>query len=103
MIRRFLSQPTMKFFGQANTDHPTPRAFHQDKASDDGSNGDPDNQASNGSNGMVMATLHRSYDHICNHDLTMVTARMSDTDLGSRIDACHGADDGDAEFGSPTD
>jgi len=29
MIRRFLSQPTMKLFRKANTDHPTPRAFLQ--------------------------------------------------------------------------
>jgi len=49
MIRGFLSQPTMKLFGQAKADHPTPRAFHQHKASDDRSKGDPDNQASNGS------------------------------------------------------
>jgi hypothetical protein len=39
----------MKLFGQAKADHPTPRAFHQHKASDDRSKGDPDNQASNGS------------------------------------------------------
>jgi hypothetical protein len=39
----------MKLFRQANADHPTPRAFHQRKASDDRSKGDPDNQASNGS------------------------------------------------------
>jgi hypothetical protein len=49
MIRRFLSQATMKLFRQPKADHPTPRAFHQHKASDDRSNGDPDNQASNGS------------------------------------------------------
>jgi hypothetical protein len=49
MICRFLSQPTMKLFGQPQTDHPTPRAFRQNKASDDRSKGNPDNQASNGS------------------------------------------------------
>ena len=45
MIRRFLSQPTMKLFGQAKADHPTPRPLHQRKASDGRSKGDPDNQA----------------------------------------------------------
>jgi hypothetical protein len=43
-------QPTLKLFGQANADHPTPGALHQGKASDDRSKGDPDNQG-NGGNG----------------------------------------------------
>ena len=51
---RFLSQPTMKLFGQPQTDHPMSRpALHQGKASDDRSNGDPDNQADNGGNGVL--------------------------------------------------
>jgi hypothetical protein len=54
---RFLSQPTMKLLRQANADHPTPRAFHQRKASDDRSKGNPDNQATNGGNG---ETPHRT-------------------------------------------
>jgi len=49
MIRRFLSQPTMKFFRQANTDHPTPRALHQGKASDSRSKDQANDQSGNGS------------------------------------------------------
>jgi hypothetical protein len=49
VIRRFLSQPTMKLLRQANADHPTPRAFHQHKASDDRSKHQANDQASNGS------------------------------------------------------
>jgi len=49
MIRRFLSQPTMKLFGQAKADHPTPRAFHQHKASDDCSKDQANDQSGNGS------------------------------------------------------
>jgi hypothetical protein len=52
MIRRFLSQPTMKFFRQANTDHPMSRPpLHHGEASDSRSKGDPNNQADNGGNG----------------------------------------------------
>jgi hypothetical protein len=52
MIRRFLSQPTMKLFRQAKADHPMSRPpLHRRKASDNHSKGDPDNQADNGGNG----------------------------------------------------
>jgi hypothetical protein len=34
VIHRFFAKATMKLFGQANTNHPTPRVLHQDKASD---------------------------------------------------------------------
>jgi hypothetical protein len=72
MIRCFLSQATMKLPRQANADHPMSQlAFHQDKASDNSPNDDPDNQAGNGDKGdghgdtppirnstiMLMATL----------------------------------------------
>ena len=45
---RFLSQPTMKLFGQAKADRPPPRAFHQRKASR--SKGKADNQSDNDCN-----------------------------------------------------
>ena len=85
MIRRFLSQPTMKLFRQAKTDHLTPRAFHQHKASDDRSKGDPDNQASNGS---------KRDGHGDTPAMLMATEPQIILRLGvlSRIDACHGAD-----------
>jgi hypothetical protein len=52
MIRRFLSQPTMKLFRKANADHPMSRPpLHHGEASDTRSKGDPDNQADNGGNG----------------------------------------------------
>jgi hypothetical protein len=43
MIRRFISQPTVKLLRKANADHPTPGVFHPPKASDNRPNGDPDN------------------------------------------------------------
>jgi hypothetical protein len=46
---RFLSQPTMKLFGQPKADRPPPRAFHQRKASR--SKGKADNQSDNSGNG----------------------------------------------------
>jgi hypothetical protein len=45
VIRRFISQATMKLLGQANADHPTPGVFHPRKASDGRSKRDPDNQS----------------------------------------------------------
>ena len=51
MIRRFLSQPTMKLFGQAKADHPTPRALHQGKTSDSRSKHQANDQSGNGGNG----------------------------------------------------
>src|SRR5262245_9263376 len=72
MICRFLSQPTMKFFRQANTDHPTPRALHQGKASDSRSKDQANDQSGNGSkrdgHGNTPPII-RPY--LCNHDLTM--------------------------------
>jgi hypothetical protein len=50
VIRRFLSQATMKLLRQAKADHPTPGPSHQRKASDDRSKGDPDHQSDNGGN-----------------------------------------------------
>jgi hypothetical protein len=42
----------MKLPGKANADHPMSQlAFHQDKASENSPNDDPDNQASNGNKG----------------------------------------------------
>jgi hypothetical protein len=51
VIRRFLSQPTMKLLRKANADYPTPGALHPRKASDGRSKGDPDNQAGHGGKG----------------------------------------------------
>jgi hypothetical protein len=50
VIRRFLSQPTMKLLRQANADHPTPGAFHQRKASASHSNHQANDQSDNGGN-----------------------------------------------------
>src|SRR5262249_5147708 len=95
MICRFLSQPTMKFFRQANTDHPTPRALHQGKASDSRSKDQANDQSGNGSkrdgHGNTPPII-RPY--LCNHDLTMApclftgssiapaTASQSSSNLG---------------------
>jgi hypothetical protein len=52
VIRGFISQATMKLPRKANADHPMSQlAFHQDKASENSPNDDPDNQASNGNKG----------------------------------------------------
>jgi hypothetical protein len=83
---RFLSQPTMEFFGQPKADHPTPRAFHQDKASDGCSKHQANDQSGNGSK----RDGHGDTPPIIRPYLQ--SRGMSDTDLGSRIDACHGAD-----------
>jgi hypothetical protein len=48
---RFLSQPMMEVLGQPQTDHPTPRALHQRKASDNSPNHQANNQSGNGGNG----------------------------------------------------
>jgi hypothetical protein len=48
MIRRCLSELSMKLFGQAKAE---PLAFHAHKASDSRSKGQADNQADNGGNG----------------------------------------------------
>jgi hypothetical protein len=47
----FLSQPMMELFRQPQTDHPTPRALHQRKASANRSKGKANNQSGNGGNG----------------------------------------------------
>jgi hypothetical protein len=88
MIRRFLSQPTMEFFRQAKANNPMSRPpFHQGKASDNRSNGDPDNQAG-GNNGDGHGDTppirrpylqSRSYDHIpmaTDHLTTWVQSRI---------------------------
>jgi hypothetical protein len=51
VIHRFFAKATMKLFGQANTNHPTPRVLHQDKASDNRSNGQANDEAGQGRNG----------------------------------------------------
>src|SRR5207245_69304 len=76
---RFFSQPTIEFFRQAKADHPTPRAFHQRKASDNYSNRQANDEADNDGKGdghgdtppirngtiMVMATvLSAATDHL---------------------------------------
>jgi hypothetical protein len=89
MIRRFLSQPTMEFFRQAKANNPMSRPpFHQGKASDNRSNGDPDNQAGNGNNDDGHGDTppirrpylqSRSYDHIpmaTDHPTTWVQSRI---------------------------
>src|SRR5262249_36357665 len=50
MIRRFFAQATMKLFGQANTDHPTPGVLHQRKASDNYSSHQAENHSDEGGN-----------------------------------------------------
>jgi hypothetical protein len=48
VIRRFIAEPAVEFFGQANADHPRP--VHQGKASDDGSGREAENQSDEGGN-----------------------------------------------------
>jgi hypothetical protein len=61
MIRRFLSQPTMKLFRKANTDHPMSRPpLHHGEASDSRSKGDPIIRPTTAATVMVMATPHRT-------------------------------------------
>jgi hypothetical protein len=52
MIRRLLSQPTMEFFGQPQTDHPMSRpSLRQGKPSDGRSKHQANDQSGNGGNG----------------------------------------------------